>query len=184
MSGLPALTLVLGAARSGKSRWAEHLAAHAGRQVLYLATAAPHPDDADWQRRLERHRQRRPAQWTCLEVGADLAAALGTLQADQVALVDSLGSWVAHGLALEGPAWNRACDTLMHSLQHSAGEVLMVSEQAGWGVVPATAIGGLFRDRLGTLEQRLVAVADSCWLVVAGRAIDLLASSQMVPDAG
>lgn len=183
MSSLPALTLVLGAARSGKSRWAEHLAAQAGRQVLYLATAAAHPDDADWQRRLERHRRRRPSHWACLEVGPDLAPALATLEANQLALVDSLGSWVAHGLALDAPAWDGACGTLVDSLQGCVGEVLMVSEQTGWGVVPATAIGGLFRDRLGTLEQRLVAMAQSCWLVVAGRAIDLLATSQRVPDA-
>jgi adenosylcobinamide kinase/adenosylcobinamide-phosphate guanylyltransferase len=57
----------------------------------------------------------------------------------------------------------------------------VVSEQVGWGVVPSTAIGGLFRDRLGALEQRLVTVASAVWLVVAGRAINVLASSLPVP---
>jgi adenosylcobinamide kinase/adenosylcobinamide-phosphate guanylyltransferase len=61
------------------------------------------------------------------------------------------------------------------------GTVIVVSEQAGWGVVPPTAIGGLFRDRLGELEQQVMALASSGWLVVAGRAIDLLTSSVPVP---
>jgi adenosylcobinamide kinase/adenosylcobinamide-phosphate guanylyltransferase len=82
---------------------------------------------------------------------------------------------------LDDAAWAQACDALLKALQQTAGEVLIVSEQTGWGVVPATAIGGLFRDRLGALEQRLVAHAQACWLVVCGRAIDLFACSLSVP---
>lgn len=178
---MPTITLVLGPARSGKSRWAEHLAAGSGLHVLYLATGAVDPSDGDWQQRLDRHRRRRPPNWGCQEVGAELAPALISLAAEQLALVDSLGSWVAHGLALDDAAWAQACDALLEALQQTAGEVLIVSEQTGWGVVPATAIGGLFRDRLGALEQRLVAHAQACWLVVGGRAIDLFACSLSVP---
>jgi adenosylcobinamide kinase/adenosylcobinamide-phosphate guanylyltransferase len=63
------------------------------------------------------------------------------------------------------------------------GSVIVVSEQAGWGVVPPTAIGGLFRDRLGEIEQQLMAKATTGWLVVAGRAIDLLPNSVAVPPS-
>ncbi len=175
------LTLVLGPARSGKSRWAEHLAQCSGKPVLYLATGWLEPEDPEWQRRLALHRRRRPSHWQTEEVGQHLAPALARLSPQQLALVDSLGSWVAHGLALEDQAWSMACETLLQAVSTCQAELLLVSEQAGWGVVPATAIGGRFRDRLGALEQQVVGQCQSCWLVVAGRAIDLLASSEPVP---
>jgi adenosylcobinamide kinase/adenosylcobinamide-phosphate guanylyltransferase len=178
---LAPLTLVLGPARSGKSRWAELLASRSGAAVIYLATGGSAGDDADWQARIDRHRRRRPAHWQCLEVGSGLAAALDGLEAHHLGLVDSLGSWVAHGLALDDPAWETACHTLLQALLRCSAQLVVVSEQTGWGVVPATAIGGLFRDRLGQLEQQVTAVSDTSWLVIAGRALDLGAISEPVP---
>jgi adenosylcobinamide kinase/adenosylcobinamide-phosphate guanylyltransferase len=111
-----------------------------------------------------------------------LAGCLQALAASQLALVDSLGSWVAAGLDLEADAWLQLCDQLEAGLIGSEAAVVLVSEQTGWGLVPPTAIGGLFRDRLGALERRLVAISSSCWLVVAGRALNLLAQSHAVPS--
>ncbi|MFO0002903.1 MAG: bifunctional adenosylcobinamide kinase/adenosylcobinamide-phosphate guanylyltransferase, partial [bacterium] len=68
--------LVCGASRSGKSRWAESLASQSGRAVIYLATAAPRPEDHGWNERLALHRQRRPAAWGLMETGAALSQAL------------------------------------------------------------------------------------------------------------
>jgi adenosylcobinamide kinase/adenosylcobinamide-phosphate guanylyltransferase len=98
-------------------------------------------------------------------------------------LIDSLGSWVAHGLELESQQWEHQSQRLLNALEACRGSVILVSEQAGWGVVPPTAIGGLFRDRLGEIEQQVMAIATSGWLVVAGRAIDLLADSVAVPGS-
>jgi adenosylcobinamide kinase/adenosylcobinamide-phosphate guanylyltransferase len=95
--------------------------------------------------------------------------------------VDSLGTWVAAGLEHDRESWGDQCAALSASLSACAVPVVLVSEQAGWGVVPATAIGGLFRDRLGALEQQLVPFCDALWLVVAGRALDLRAHSVAVP---
>lgn len=175
--------LVLGPARSGKSRWAEHLAAGSGLEVVYVATGPTLPDDADWQRRLDRHRSRRPPAWSTLEAGhpGDLCRELKALEHHQLALVDSLGSWVAAGLELDHAAWHGLCDELLDGVQALRCAVILVSEQTGWGVVPATAIGGLFRDRLGTIERRLVERAPLSWLVVAGRAINLTALGHAVP---
>ena len=78
-------------------------------------------------------------------------------------------------------AWEQQCQRLLRAMESCKGTVIVVSEQAGWGVVPPTAIGGLFRDRLGELEQQVMAVATTGWLVVAGRAIDLLTNSAAVP---
>jgi adenosylcobinamide kinase/adenosylcobinamide-phosphate guanylyltransferase len=176
--------MVLGPARSGKSLWAEHLALSSGLPVTYVATGpVPCADDPAWQARIQAHTQRRPQDWLTLEVGPDLAEALQALLPPGLALVDSLGSWVAAGLELDSQAWQRHCKGLIASLHNCAVPVVLVSEQAGWGVVPPTAIGGLFRDRLGALEQQLAPLCSGIWLVVAGRALDLRAHSVAVPGA-
>ncbi|EDY39814.1 hypothetical protein CPCC7001_2695 [Cyanobium sp. PCC 7001] len=173
--------LVTGPARSGKSRWAEHLAsAHPG-PVLYLATADTRQQDPAWQARLQVHRLRRPPSWRVLEVQAALAQTLRHLDPAELALVDALGTWVAWGLDQSDDQWLRSSEELCAALAACPGRVIVVSEQTGWGVVPATAIGGRFRDRLGALEQRLAPLCQRCWLVVAGRALDLAAISQPVP---
>jgi adenosylcobinamide kinase/adenosylcobinamide-phosphate guanylyltransferase len=178
--------LITGPARSGKSRWAEHritqlAPSQPGGQVHYLATGPDLPEDLSWQDRLRRHRERRPSSWCCQEVGFSLGAALDRLRPSDLALVDSLGTWVSQGLDLDDPTWGTACHTLLRSLERTPSRILLVSEQVGWGVVPATAIGGLFRDRLGLLEETIGRCCNRLWLVVAGRAIDLLPISQPVP---
>lgn len=180
----PQLHLVLGPARSGKSRWAEHLAARSGLGVVYVATGASRPGDQAWQQRLARHRQRRPAHWRTLEIAAveQLVPGLVTLTSNQLALVDSLGSWVAAALPQDDLAWDRLCQALLAAVDDLRCALILVSEQTGWGVVPPTAIGGLFRDRLGTIERQLVARASTSWLVVAGRAISLDAIGHAVPS--
>ncbi|MBM5820961.1 MAG: bifunctional adenosylcobinamide kinase/adenosylcobinamide-phosphate guanylyltransferase [Cyanobacteria bacterium K_Offshore_surface_m2_011] len=177
----PRLTLVSGPSRGGKSRWAEHLADASGLTVIYLATGPSLPDDDAWQERLRRHRLRRPPAWGCREVGGELAAALGRLQDGQLGLVDSLGTWVAAHLELEAPDWRLRCDELLSAIGTCPAPLVVVCEETGWGVVPATASGSRFRDRLGALQETLQAHCEASWLVLQGRAVDLLALSQPVP---
>jgi adenosylcobinamide kinase/adenosylcobinamide-phosphate guanylyltransferase len=156
--------------------------------VLYLATAATRPDDAAWCERLERHRRRRPAHWACQEVGAELSAALADLQqpghpqGQHLLLIDSLGTWLAQHLEAEAAAWERSQQELLLALRGCVGPVLLVCEEVGLGVVPATAVGNRFRDRLGELSQRLMAQSQDSWLVVAGRALNLHRLGQPVPE--
>lgn len=179
---VPACTLVLGPARSGKSRWAEYLAHQSGLPVTYLATGPrPSEQDAAWMHRVQSHLIRRPLHWTTLEVNSALAEELRCLKPPGLALVDSLGSWVASGLDLDSLAWQERTAGLANSLGCCAVPVLLVSEQTGWGVVPPTAIGGLFRDRLGSLEQQLAPLCSVMWLVIAGRALNLTSLGLAVP---
>ena len=189
---LRGLVLICGASRSGKSRWAESLASTSAQPVVYLATAASRPDDPGWSQRLDLHRQRRPADWGLIETGAALSAALAALtaglermdDADRQApllLIDSLGTWLTHHLEVPTAAWEAIQAELLHELATYPAPVLLVCEEVGWGVVPPTAVGGLFRDRMGSLQQRLMQQAMDSWLVVAGRALNLHALGQPVP---
>lgn len=186
------LVLICGASRSGKSRWAESLASTSAQPVVYLATAASRPDDPGWSQRLDLHRQRRPADWGLIETGAALSAALAALRAGlermddadpqaPLLLIDSLGTWLAHHLQVPTAAWEAIQAELLHELATYPAPVLLVCEEVGWGVVPPTAVGGLFRDRMGSLQQRLMQQALDSWLVVAGRALNLHALGQPVP---
>lgn len=167
------LGLVTGPARSGKSEWAEQLAVQSQRSVIYLATAALHPQDGEWQARLARHRQRRPPDWQLWEVPLALPAAIATAPAHHCLLVDSLGTWLANLLDQEESTWQQTLEDLLDSLQQTPNPVILVTEETGWGVVPAYPMGRLFRDRLGQLTRQVGAIADAVYLVVAGYAVDL-----------
>jgi adenosylcobinamide kinase/adenosylcobinamide-phosphate guanylyltransferase len=178
---VPRLALVSGPAGSGKSRWAEHLAATSGLAVTYFATGPLLPDDPSWQRRLERHRRRRPAHWGTREVGPRLAEALRLLGEGELGLVDSLGTWVAAHLELEREAWDRSCDELVRCIARCRAPLVVVCEEVGWGVVPPTPAGHRFRERLAALQRRLAGRCEATWLVLQGRAIDLQRVGLPVP---
>ena len=159
------ITLVLGGARSGKSAVAEKLAARLGENVTYVATGSG-ADDADMAARIAAHQARRPATWTTVEAGADLADVVGALSGP--VLLDALGTWVAAAdeFAVDGAA-------LCGALRARPGDTVVVSEEVGLGVHPSTDAGRRFRDALGSLNQAVAAVADDVLLVVAGRVLPL-----------
>jgi adenosylcobinamide kinase/adenosylcobinamide-phosphate guanylyltransferase len=88
-------------------------------------------------------------------------------------LIDSLGTWLANLLEQDDDTWRATVQTLVESLQQTPSTVILVSEETGWGVVPAYPIGRLFRDRLGYLTRQVGTVADAVYLVVAGYAVDV-----------
>lgn len=176
------VTLVTGPARSGKSEWAETLAAHTGTSVIYVATAQRDPADVEWQTRIEQHRRRRPAGWRTLEVPVELPATIRSFsQTDTCLLVDSLGTWVANLLDQDDADWEKTLQDLLTSLDDVAGEVIFVAEETGWGVVPAYPLGRTFRDRLGQLVRRLGAIANPVYLVTGGHVLNLSVLGSPLP---
>lgn len=164
------IVLVLGGTRSGKSAAAEAAAARlAGDGALtYVATARVDPGDADHAARVDAHRRRRPASWRTVECPDPDELPGVVADASGVVLVDSLGTWVAAhpDLAVDpGP--------LVAALARRAGDTVVVSEEVGLSVHPATEAGRRFADALGTANQAVSAVADHAVLVVAGRALVL-----------
>ena len=168
--------LVTGPSRSGKSEWAETLAMQTGKRVIYVATASSDPDDVEWLSRIDRHQRRRPREWTTLLVPVELAATIRShSEINCCLLVDSLGTWVANLLDQDATVWERTCANLLDSLKQTAGTVIFVAEEAGWGVVPAYPLGRIFRDRLGELVRKLGIIAYPVYLVTAGHVLNLSA---------
>ena len=167
------LCLVTGPARSGKSEWAEALARQSGKAVIYVATAQTNPNDLEWQARIERHRDRRPETWQTIQEPIELARVIQQAQPDTCLLVDSLGTWLANLLEQDETAWEQTQQTLLHSLQQTQSQVILVAEETGWGVVPAYPIGRAFRDRLGTLVRHIGAIANVVYLVTGGYVLNL-----------
>jgi len=161
------ITLVLGGTRSGKSEVAEGLAAGSGGPVTYVATArAMDEADADMAARIAAHRARRPAAWTTVEAGEDLADVLRGLAGP--VLVDSLGTWVAGHHDLD-PAIAPLCT----ALREREGDTVVVSEEVGLGVHAPSEAGRRFADVLGMLNRAVAGIADRVLLVVAGRVLPL-----------
>jgi adenosylcobinamide kinase/adenosylcobinamide-phosphate guanylyltransferase len=160
-------SLILGGARSGKSRHAEHLAAASGRDVIYLATAEA--ADAEMTARIAHHRAQRPAGWALVEEPLALARVLRQqAAADRCLLVDCLTLWLSNLLAVEPSRMQQELDALYETLPGLSGDVLLVSNEVGWGIVPDNALARRFRDEAGRLHQRLAGLCDHVTLVVAG----------------
>jgi adenosylcobinamide kinase / adenosylcobinamide-phosphate guanylyltransferase len=175
------IILVTGPARSGKSEWAEHLAQLSGRQVTYVATATLASNDAEWTVRIQQHQQRRPLAWKTLELSAELPQAIAQCKPTDCLLVDSLGTWLVPYLEVENGVWQEVVNDLLTALRTTAGEIIFVSEETGWGVIPAYPIGRLFRDRLGALTRQVGAVCEHVYLVTAGYALDVRQMGEAVP---
>jgi adenosylcobinamide kinase/adenosylcobinamide-phosphate guanylyltransferase len=166
------VVLVTGAARSGKSEWAETLAHNSNKSVVYIATAMMSPEDREWQQRILQHQKRRPSSWQTIAEPKNLAEVIQA-QPDRCYLVDSVGSWVANWLDVEDTVWEQITKNLLACLRETRSSIIFVAEETGWGVVPAYASGRLFRDRLGHLTRQIGTVADTTYLITGGHVLNL-----------
>jgi len=191
----PRLILILGGARSGKSAFAERLAARSGRTVAFIATATP--GDDEMRERIVRHRASRPREWHTIEEPLDLAAAVRQAYklADAV-LLDCVTLWLGNML-LQEPGQSESNDKEKEELRITSSlfderssqqiedllavvqsaetgkTLIVVSNEVGLGIVPAYPLGRVYRDTLGYVNQRFAQVADRVYLMVAGMAVDI-----------
>lgn len=185
----PQLILVLGGARSGKSDFAQKLAERSGRSVAFIATARA--GDEEMHERISRHRAERPRVWHTIEEPLDLAQALRrAAPLADVLLLDCMTLWLANWLM----AWGEAdMEAMAASTAYYSEEALreveallsafsaldakktlvVVSNEVGLGLVPPYALGRLYRDILGRVNQRLALAASRVYLMVAGLAVDI-----------
>ena len=172
------ITLVLGGARSGKSRYAEGLIAAQPPPWLYIATAQG--CDAEMRERIARHRARRAGAWQTLEAPHDLASALATAPASAPLLVDCLTLWLSNRMLADAKIEDEI-GALETALACRAGPVVLVSNEVGCGIVPDNALARRFADLQGELNQRLAARADCVVLLVAGT--PLVVKGKMAGDS-
>jgi len=167
------LQLILGGARSGKSRLAEKLASESGLAVTYIATSQPL--DGEMNERVRHHRERRPAHWRLIEEPVELARVLrDNASADSCLLVDCLTLWMTNLLMLDDPLQLGAeRDALLECLAELPGEIVFVSNETGMGVVPLGELTRRYVDEAGWLHQALAAHCQRVVLTVAGLPLTL-----------
>jgi adenosyl cobinamide kinase/adenosyl cobinamide phosphate guanylyltransferase len=166
--------LLLGGARSGKSSLAVRLAADSGAPVTFIATAAA--GDLEMADRIRAHREQRPATWTTVDAPIDLLAAI-TAAPDEFLVVDCLTLWVSNllGEGVGADEVRLAAGRVADEMARRRGVV--VSNEVGLGIVPANDLARVFRDLLGSVNARFAECAERALFMVAGRAIELNATS-------
>ncbi len=182
------LMLVTGGARSGKSTYAERLAQRSGRSVAYIATATA--DDDDMRDRIARHQAARPSTWRTIEEPLHLAAAVQrAASCVDVILLDCITVWLSNWLLLRDelssiestPAsvYSEGALQEIEALLREARtlnvqqRLVIVTNEVGLGIVPAFALGRVYRDVLGTVNRRLAQDASRVYLLLAGLAVDI-----------
>ncbi|HUI18636.1 MAG TPA: bifunctional adenosylcobinamide kinase/adenosylcobinamide-phosphate guanylyltransferase [Alphaproteobacteria bacterium] len=170
-SNLPPLTLVLGGAASGKSRYAEALVERAAVRPIYIATAEAR--DPEMAERIRLHRARRGARWRTLEMPLELVPALAAHAGpDAGVLVDCLTLWLSN-LLDAGRDADAAAAALLAALPALGGPVVFVANEVGLGIVPENALARRFRDAAGRLNAGLAAAADAVAFMAAGLPLHL-----------
>jgi adenosylcobinamide kinase/adenosylcobinamide-phosphate guanylyltransferase len=161
-------TLILGGVRSGKSRLAESLAARSGKPVTYIATGGA--GDGEMRARIEAHRARRASDWTVIEEPIQLGSALHAAGAKGAfVLVDCLTLWLTNLLvANDETQFARERDALLAALPRLDGEIALVSNETGMGIMPLGELTRRFGDEAGRLHQELAQICDRVVLTVAG----------------
>lgn len=192
--------LILGGARSGKSRWAQRLAEASGRPVLFLATATA--GDAEMAERIRAHQSSRPAGWRTIESPLQLLAPVREhARPGDLLLIDCLTLWVSNRLlhqigtttpeSVPSADWRAIEDALIREIDQLIAWIrahriaaILISNEVGLGLVPPYPLGRRYRDALGQVNQALAARADSVILMVAGLPIELRSLTVAPPLPG
>ncbi len=173
-----ATTLFLGGARSGKSRLAQAAAEACAGPLTYLATGEAR--DEEMTDRIARHRADRGPRWTTVECPIDLPDAIAALQ-EGSAVIDCLTLWLTN-VMLAGHDVGTATTAFVRAVELCPVPLFIVSNEVGLGIVPNTALGRVFRDEAGRLNQTVAAIADTVLFVAAGLALPLKCGLAKIPD--
>lgn len=158
--------LVLGGARSGKSRTALQLAESASPERIYIATAQAY--DEEMRERIAQHRAERDGSWRTVDAPLDLVEAVRAQTAPgQAVLVDCLTLWLSNIILAERDPAHES-NRLVQAVRDAGGPLILVSNEVGQGIVPTTPLGRRFRDEQGRLNQRIAEVCDAVVFVAAG----------------
>ncbi len=176
---------VTGGARSGKSKYAEGLAGSLGEKVIYLATAQAL--DTEMEERIQKHRQRRPGDWTTIEEPLEIPEVIAKYQSRTTILLDCLTLYLSNLFfkyeALPPNSQEQTIGAkiavLAETIKRSNVNIIIVSNEIGWGVVPENNMSRRFRDLAGSANQTIAAVCDEVYLLVSGLPIRIKGGSDV-----
>lgn len=180
------LILVLGGSRSGKSEFAEKIAADTNKRVAYIATASI--CDEEMAKRVKLHQERRPGNWVTVEEEIDVPGVLGKYGQGDVLLLDCVTVWITNLLInQQSDQKTTSIKIERHILAQAAriaeaveygADLIVVSSEVGLGLIPEYPLGRIFRDLAGKVNQLLAAKADSVFLLVAGIPMEIKSDRQ------
>jgi adenosylcobinamide kinase/adenosylcobinamide-phosphate guanylyltransferase len=159
--------LVIGGARSGKSRFAQGLAEEYAKDITLIVTAEVF--DEEMAARVEKHRADRPAHWHVVEAPLELPEAIEQACAkSEFVLVDCLTLWLSNVLCTQAQQLEERMNALCAAVQSASNQLVLVSNEVGWSIVPDNALARVFRDEQGRLNQRIAELCERVTLVAAG----------------
>ncbi len=161
--------LIIGGARSGKSGLAQQLATTSGKHVVYIATANARLNDSEMSQRIIRHQQERPGHWQTIEEPTQLATVLQQYAAeDHCLMVDCLTLWLSNCLLINEELWQKQRQALFDIIGALPGDIILVGNEVGSGVIPLGEINRQFVDENGFLHQSLTSQCDRVIFMAAG----------------
>lgn len=162
------IIFITGSVRSGKSDFAVKLAKKFKQRVVFIATCPPL--DEEMRYRVKKHRRKRPQDWRTIEEDIHLPAVIDKLRKEEVAIVDCITLWISNLLLsnIGERAVLKKVKELVESLKKAKASVILVSNEAGWGIVPDNKLSRIFRDIAGITHQKISKVSDDVYLMVGG----------------
>ena len=174
------LISVSGPTKSGKSHLSEYLIKDQAT-ITYIATSKPRLNDPEWSKRINVHKNRRPNNWKLVEHPSDICQTIYAAAPSESILIDSLGGLVEQRIMENDEMWDKFQSKFINCLTNNCFIIIVVIEETGWGIVPSTKIGHLFRERLSKLSRLVCHNSKQKWLAVNGMAIDLDKVGYQIP---
>ena len=174
------IIIISGPTKSGKSQLAEFFIKDQ-LSITYIATSRPRINDPEWQRRISIHKKRRPDSWKLIENPQDICKAIESSRNDETLLLDSLGGFVEKHLNENHDYWELVQLRFLNCLKKNDLGIIVVTEEIGWGLVPGTPIGHLFRERHTNLSELIGKISTQRWLAINGTAIHLDKIGYLIP---
>ena len=172
------IIFITGGTKSGKSEFAEHLAIK-NTKLTYVALSEIRDSDKNWQKKIIKHRKRRPKYWNLIET-TDLIKTLTSNKGPM--LIDSIGGFVLESINLKDKEWEKKKYYLKKELKKRKCLTIIVGEQVGWSLVSEYKIGNIYIERIGELQKMITKVSQENWLAINGRAIKIDEISVEIPS--
>ena len=172
------IIFITGGTKSGKSEFAEYFGKKV-KNITYIALSETRRGDINWEKKILRHRKRRPKDWKLVETN-DLINALNIEKGP--VLIDSIGGFIMESINKNDDEWRKKIYLLLDLLKNRIKTTIIVGEQVGWSLVSEYEVGNKYIERIGDLQKKITRISGENWLTLNGRAIKLDNISHEIPS--